>query len=224
MAYLHKPVEILEYDEDAFPFSELVREHLNVYDLSRLGELIETTGVFDREHDQSTWAHSRFYEIGDTFHETYRAFIRDFVEPLFGEPVVFQRMPSIRIHLPGNVAVGEFHRDAEYNHGAAAVNFWVPLTPAWGNNSIWIEQDGEMSAPSLAPGEVLVFDGVGLYHGNKLNDTGATRVSFDVRIVPQSKFVASEKKSVNMGVEMDIGGYYTTLGAATPAVLERTPR
>jgi hypothetical protein len=42
--------------------------------------------------------------------------------------------------------------------------------------------------------------------------------------VPQSKFVASEKKSVNMGVEMDIGGYYTTLGAATPAVLERTPR
>ena len=52
MAYLHEPVEILEYDEDAFPFRQLVREHLNVYDLSRLGELIETTGVFERENER----------------------------------------------------------------------------------------------------------------------------------------------------------------------------
>jgi hypothetical protein len=222
MAYLNEPVEILDYEEDAFPFRELVREHLNVYDLSRLGELVDTAGVFDREHDQSTWVHKRFYEIGETFHETYRSFIRDFVQPLFGEPVVFQRMPTFRVHLPSNVAVGEFHRDSDYNHGAAAVNFWVPLTPTWGNNSIWIEQeDGEMSPPSLAPGQVLVFDGVGLYHGNKINDTGATRVSFDIRIVPESQFVPSEKQSVNMGVRMEIGGYYTTLEHAGVAVEQR---
>ena len=195
MAHLNEPVEILDYDETAFPFRELVREHLNVYDLSRLHELVHADGVFQRENDQSTWAHRRFYEIG--------------------EPVVFQRIPTFRVHLPGNVAVGEFHRDTEYHHLPAAVNFWLPLTPTSGNNSVWIEQDGDMAAPSLGPGQVLAFDGVGLYHGNKLNDTSHTRVSFDVRIVPESKFVPSEEGSVNTGVKMVIGGYYATL-AATP--------
>lgn len=221
MAYLNAPVEIFEYDEARFPFQRLVREHLNVYDLSRLHELIEATAVFDRQHDQSTWAHRRFYEIGGGFHETYRSFIRDFVAPLFGEPVVFQKMPTFRVHLPGNVAVGEFHRDSDYNHSPAAVNLWIPLTETWGNNSVWIEQDDEMTAPALVPGQVLVFDGVGLYHGNKVNDTDRTRVSFDVRVVPQSTFVASEKRSVNTAVKMDIGGYYEKLDDV-PAVPSQT--
>lgn len=224
MAYLNAPVEIVDYDEDAFPFRRLVREHLNVYDLSRLNELIDVDGVFERRTDQSTWAHRRFYEIGDKFHETYRAFVRDFVAPLFGEAVVFQRMPTFRVHLPGNVAVGEFHRDTDYNHSSAAVNLWIPLTPTWGNNSVWIEQDGEMAAPSLVPGQILLFDGVGLVHGNKLNDTDRTRVSFDIRVVPQSKFVPSGKKSVNMGVKMEIGGYYELLDDARTSSLASRAR
>jgi ectoine hydroxylase-related dioxygenase (phytanoyl-CoA dioxygenase family) len=220
MAYLNAPVEIVDYDEGAFPFRQLVREHLNVYDLSRLHELIQVEGVFKRENDQSTWAHRRFYEIGEGFLDTYRSFIREFAEPLFGEELVYQRMPSFRVHLPDNLAVGEFHRDADYNHMPAAVNLWIPLTPTWGNNSVWIEQDDEMTAPSLAPGQALLFDGVGLYHGNKLNDTGKTRVSFDIRVVPRSKFVPSGKKSVNTGVSMDIGGYYETLDAVPAPALE----
>jgi ectoine hydroxylase-related dioxygenase (phytanoyl-CoA dioxygenase family) len=60
----------------------------------------------------------------------------------------------------------------------------------------------------MSYGQVLQFDGANLMHGNRLNDTFQTRVSFDFRVVDIEKFKPSGKGSINMNSKFDIGGYF----------------
>ena len=38
-------------------------------------------------------------------------FIQKVIKPRFGEEIVYQKIPTFRVHLPNNVSVGEFHKD-----------------------------------------------------------------------------------------------------------------
>jgi hypothetical protein len=114
------------------------------------------------------------------------------------------------VHLKDNVAVGEFHRDGDYNHPQGERNYWLPLTPAWDTNTVWIESGGPGSyrPANAVPGEFVQFDAVNTVHGNYTNDTGATRVSFDFRCIPLDDYEETEKVTVNAGRRLVIGDYY----------------
>ena len=60
-------------------------------------------------------------------------------------------------------------------------------------------------------GEFYMCDGANLSHGNKKNETGSTRVSFDFRVLPKSKYTTTDKKSVTQGMSFKIGEYYEEL-------------
>ena len=60
-------------------------------------------------------------------------------------------------------------------------------------------------------GEVLVFSGANLLHGNKINKTRETRVSVDFRLVDPSKFVNNDGLSVNGITSFTLGGYFEKL-------------
>jgi hypothetical protein len=204
----------LDYEVDKYPFPEVIRSWLGVERLEDIHEGVDYE-VFTRETDQSTEFHRRLYEIGDDFYDVYRRFLVDVARPFFGEDLIYQRIPSFRIHLPGNVAVGEFHRDRDYSHGEGEINFWLPVSRAWDTNSVWIETSegaSDFQPYDVEVGQVLVFDGVNLAHGNKLNETGKTRVSFDFRVIPKSQYrPRHEAQSVNTGVRFEIGGYFEEL-------------
>ena len=206
--------QTLDYDVHKYRFPEIIRSWLGVDRLDEIHKGVEYD-VFTRETDQSTEFHRRLYEIGDDFDNVYRSFLADAVRPFIGEDLIYQRIPSFRIHLPDNVAVGEFHRDRDYAHGEGEINFWLPVTPAWDTNSIWIEsrEGAEDFRPyDVHVGQVLVFDGVNLAHGNRLNETGKTRVSFDFRVIPRSQYrPRHDAQSINMGVRFEIGGYFDEL-------------
>ena len=73
--------------------------------------------LFDREHDQSTIWHKCFYEMireDKSFDDSYTDFLHDIIKPRFGEEIVYQKIPTFRVHLPNNVSVGEFHKDKHY--------------------------------------------------------------------------------------------------------------
>jgi hypothetical protein len=202
---------VIRYDLGEYAFAAVVADHLNVRDLSRCHELVEYA-LFTRETDQRTVFHRRFYGIGNRFFEIYGRFVKRVAEPFIGEPVVYQRIPTFRVHLPENVGVGEFHRDRDYNHQPSEINFWLPLTDAWDSNSIYIESaEGreDYQPQAVRYGEVLVFDGANLKHGNHVNRTGCTRVSFDFRVIPKSRYVDSDRTSVNTNVPFKVGGYFT---------------
>ena len=75
-----------------------------------------------------------------------------------------------------------FHRDRDYAHNVNEVNFWLPVTRAFDTNTIWIEsEEGKEDFQPLecGVGESWMFNGCHLKHGNKINTTEQTRVSFD---------------------------------------------
>jgi len=211
--YLPTPYKIV-YDTEKFPFKEVVKEMLQVDSLERLHEL-EDYDVLEREKDQSTKWHRAYYDtFSEKFYPLYVKFVDHLKERFEYDSIIYQRIPTFRAHLVDNLAVGEWHRDRYYNHGESEVNFWTPFTNAYDTNTIWTES--KEGAEDFMPydvkyGEVLVFSGANLLHGNKINKTRETRVSVDFRLVDPSKFVNNEGLSVNGITSFTLGGYFEKL-------------
>ncbi|WIM94452.1 hypothetical protein ACTOB_006476 [Actinoplanes oblitus] len=201
------------YDQDRFPFVRRVRDMFGDADLARIDE---SCAVHPKPGttDQATEAHARFYAEFDSIRGLYHDFLRTHVLPLFTGDVCVQAVPTFRVCPPGGVAVSTFHRDADFHHQPGTVNFWLPLTRAFGTNSIWIESApgrADYQPVELVPGEVLQFDAINLRHGNLANDTGACRVSFDFRVIPLDRFQDTGLSTVTSATPMRIGAYYMVM-------------
>jgi hypothetical protein len=166
----------------------------------------------DRDDQQSPW-HKAFYDAWATSAQLpalFAGFVRAQVARWVAEPFYWQAVPTFRVQLPGNVAVGTFHTDADYHHPAGEVSFWVPLTAAHDSSSVWIEgDDGLLHAPSVGPGQVVEFSAVSRRHGNQPNGTGRSRVSFDFRCLPVRLLPEVEgPPSEHYRLRFVPGGYY----------------
>lgn len=198
---------VFRYSRMVYPFRKLVEEYLQREDL----EGIEADcGPVTRETDQASALVRKLYLIGDEFHGLYRRFVMEVIRPMSREPILFQRIPNFRIQFPGNVAVGEFHRDRDYGHSRKELNFLVPFTEARGTAAVWAESEdgkGDFEPRNLGYGEVLAFAGANLKHGNKPNATGKNRLSMDFRILRMSDYEPG-KKTVNTDMRFVIGSYW----------------
>ena len=91
------------------------------------------------------------------------------------------------------------------------LNYFLPLTKAYGTNTIWAETEedlGDFQEIRANYGECVEWSATKLTHGNKQNLTSLTRVSFDFRIIPKSRYVESEHLTINTKIPFGIGGYY----------------
>jgi hypothetical protein len=201
---------IYEYDTSVYNFRKKISQILEVEDLENL-HTQQSYEVFTQKTDQSSQWHKKFYENSSQLSDLYFQFVKEFIQPLFNGKLVFQKIPTFRVHLVGNLSVGEFHRDKDYHHLTTEINFWIPFTNAYSTNTIWMEsQEGlnDLRPIEVKCGEMLQFDGANLLHGNRLNDTLTTRVSMDFRVIPYSKFVPSDKSSIYTNKKFDIGNYF----------------
>lgn len=172
--------------------------------------------LFEIGKDSSTNLHQSFYDkyrSGWPELETiYEKFIKEFVSKEFDEDFLYQSFPTVRFHIPGNVAVGRFHTDAEFGHPEGEINFIIPLTDSSDTASIWVESEpgkNDFEPIRLRIGTLIMFDGNHLTHGNKVNETGSTRVSMDFRILPLSKYDEhNSKESITTKTKYIEGQYY----------------
>ena len=210
-----------EYNIDLYPFRQIVSEWFDVDNISKLHE-IKKYNLFDREHDQSSKWHKVFYEKireDNSFNELYVKFLTDFVKPWYEEEIVYQKIPTFRVHLVGNVAVGDWHKDRDYRNldwakKVKELNYYVPLTAAYNTNTIWAEtsEDKKDFEPMEANyGECIEWGASWLTHGNKVNETTVSRVSFDFRVIPKSRYIESNHLTINTKTPFNIGGYYEVL-------------
>lgn len=127
---------------------------------------------------------------------------------LSGPGYYLQGTPNIRIHRPfDQTSVIPFHSDLLYGHSLDEINYWVNLTPVFDTNSLWLapiektetlHQDLKQNRLSLAEFEAkaraqaapIEAAGPGIHsfccarvHGSVLNETDATRVSLDLRVL-----------------------------------------
>ena len=63
----------------------------------------------------------------------------------------YQAKPSLRVQVPGAKGI-RFHRDVEYMHQTGEVNWWLPITPTYGSNTLMLE-----SAPDADDFQPLVL-------------------------------------------------------------------
>ena len=209
----------LAYSIDKYNFYETIKNWLDVNSLEKIHihDDFLYNEKFERKNDQSTIYHKRYYERENPFFELYEDFIKDEIRPLYDEPIVYQKIPNIRLHFPGNVAVGEWHRDRNYRDPSWAaevkeLNYYLPFTKAFSTNTIWAESEEDkkdFSPMECEYGEYYKWDASNLLHGSKDNTTDITRVSVDFRVISKSNFKPLETVgSINTKTKFDIGGYY----------------
>lgn len=213
----------LTYSTEQYNFHQLISAALGCENLEQIHNSsdFKYTEKFERANDQSTHYHQLYYTLArtETFQELYTEFIKDIVKPEFGTEVVYQTIPTFRLHFPGNIAVGEFHRDRNYRDESWAkrvkeYNFFLPFTSAYGTNTIWVESEEgkEDFSPMLCEyGQTVMWDGSNLLHGNKTNIETTTRVSVDFRVMSKDSYEPSTHGSINTKTRFEIGGYYSLI-------------
>lgn len=187
--------EILKYDTSAYPFREIIAGYIGRDDLEDLQATYDDDPSLDnslyKNMEQSPVFKAMYSGLksteGKAFYALYERFVREVIRPQYDGPIYYQTKPSHRILFADVPGQSRFHRDADYGHDPAEVNYWVALTPAFGTNTFWIESEygkQDYRPVEARPGQYARFRGSTLSHGAKNNETGKSRVSFDFRVIP----------------------------------------
>ncbi len=218
MLFHHKK---LKFDKKKFDFDQILKDLFKVNELENLHKafFIED-GIKPISRDTHTQPHKIFYDKINNgwpyFENLYKNFINNFVLDTLGkERVYYQTYPNFRISFPGNVAVSTWHKDSDSEnlHPLGEINFFLPATKSFDTNTLWIESEPgkeDFSPIDLRFGEILMFNGGECTHGNKTNDTGKTRISFDFRIMPLENYNPDHKaRTRTKNLEFKPGQYYS---------------
>ena len=144
--------KIIDYDIEIYNFKKIIEELYSCKDLQLLhnssNEKYET--IFQAGKDSDTVYHKMFYDKMRSgwpqFLDCYKKFIKEVIMPIMGvDEVIYQTWPSFRVRLPGNVAVGGWHRDSDYHHPPGEINFIVAVTSMFESNTTITEsEEGNM--------------------------------------------------------------------------------
>jgi hypothetical protein len=154
---------------------------VRVEDLPRLHELGRTA---------DEWS-SLFIErhVDATFRQAYEIVAARFAE-LFvaAHDVLFQKRPALRTQFPGAIILARHRDGGVQGHQDEETNVWAPMVPVKESSTIWIQDEENGLRPWVCDvGEALVFPGAILEHESHPNETDATRVSLDFRLLPAEK-------------------------------------
>merc|ERR1712008_377688 len=136
---------------------------------------------------------------------------------------IIQASPVLRVVMPSEHFATIPHRDCEYGHIPEELNFWLPLSPVWGSNSLFAESfpgRRDFQAFEGDVGDMFRWWGNRCQHYAEANNTGSTRVTLDFRVIPRcfwdaSEAVGSVAKAVETrtrwhGGSMCNGSYYAS--------------
>jgi hypothetical protein len=215
-------MKIINYDTNRYYFADLVG---SLYDtsLDQLDNEDQKTNLIEGS-DTKTAFHKKFYERIDAdggwpeFINLYQAFVREVIFPMFeDDELLYQKYPGIRFCRPGAKAVYRWHSDGDshHRHPLGEVNIFLPLTKCFGNNSVWVESIpglGDFSPLEMEYGQFMMGYWNQCRHGNKDNDSGVTRVSFDFRVMPSFAYnPESQMASCTTKQKFIIGEYYDVM-------------
>ena len=168
---------------------------------------------------------ARPFVEGGVLHTTYLRLLREVVLPAVQSKlgcnvgILYQKEPNFRCHLPGTGhLLVKKHCDADYHHSPNEVNFWLPLTPCYSTNTLWSESSpgvGDFHPFQLVPGQIMQFYGNQCVHYTMPNETDATRMSIDFRVIPLDHYIERYPKSHRRDGQARFapGAYFGTMDA-----------
>lgn len=207
-----------QYDTKQWCFREMVQTFLDFEDLAKIHEKHRFAERLQKGTDQNQPLHRKFYDAMDSnpaFIEMYTDFIKEVIAPRYEDEIIYQRFPTFRVAQPDNVGTFGWHKDSDYNHSPAEVNYYLPVTRGYDTNTIWHESKPgleDFKPMDVEYGDIVEWDGANCMHGTKTNETGDTRVSFDFRVMTLKDYeLYPPKSSITKGTSFEIGGYFGRL-------------
>lgn len=214
------------YDIEKYNFRKFFEEKLNIL-LENFHKDYIIEYEDDAKHHTDNPLYDKLYSYIRTseFEILWNDFIQDVIKPILNsEEIVYQKLPSIKVHPPkyqGNFEHRDnnFHTDGDkYWHPKFETNFWLPLTETDEWNTLWVEEDGETQPQVLSYGEFIQFDGQSRAHGTiNNNKSNFTRMSLDFRgctiedydeTILTDEVMTSKKVPVKQKDWFSIGNYY----------------
>ena len=216
------------YDIEKYPFGDVLNNLFNLNSLEKLHTEVSSLKGFNGDvgKDSQSLIHNTFYNnIKNEESELRKLWDKFLVNVVLKnykskEKFIVQKLPNIRIHIPGAKAINRWHCDSDkdHNHPIGEINCILPLTKMYGSNSVWREsrpQLGDFLPFELNVGDLVYWNGNTCIHGNKVNETDMTRVSFDFRIISRDNYdnmvlkqLNKNVKTATMGTKFLIGAYY----------------
>lgn len=202
------------YSTIDFPFRENL-ENLYGCELNTIHLSLGNFEKFERNNDQSTILHKVFYSnYPKIIKPIYEDFINNFIAEIISpHKFYYQMIPTFRVGLPGNVFVGEYHKDTSYNHKGYEINFNLGLSNYKGQAALKTEiapKSNEFITLECPYGEIFSFDHIDCLHGSDLNKSNETMVSFDFRLALDELYFESEASSINLKTSFKPGSYFSS--------------
>jgi hypothetical protein len=172
----------------------------------------------------------RFIDTDKRFNDIYYSFINEHIKPIYGidGKIVVQKTPNLRISFPKMTALGKrreedekdniigLHKDSDFGHHEEEINIIIPVTNMFETNSIYYEpyvnsnlSKNQYLNLNIKTSEYFTVKFNQLLHYNKINETGATRISLDFRIIPYDKYM-NNIDTFN-GTKFELGKYYIVI-------------
>tara|TARA_A100001011_G_scaffold363972_2_gene414298 strand:- start:691 stop:1362 length:672 start_codon:yes stop_codon:yes gene_type:complete len=219
---------LIKYDIEKYNFQKILCDEFDVDDLNLLhnnlnSDYIPKDGIGGLSNDTHSKFHNSFYKKLNSgwkeFDNTWSLFLIDIIKPFFKNEseIIYQSYPSFRIQYPKSKAVTTWHCDNDKNHQHPIdeINIMVPVTKMFSTNAVWRESLpglGDFSPMELDIGDVAIWNGNRCRHGNKPNDTGLTRISFDFRVLPAVSYDENYSAgSATTGKKFIVGEYYSKI-------------
>jgi len=144
-----------------------------------------------------------FVDNNNLFNEIYYKFIEEYIKPFYGNKIIVQKTPNLRISFPNATAIGKnknettndiigIHKDSDFGHHEDEINFIIPITET---NSLYYEPSPYSNEKyenyinlKLNTNEFFIGKFNKLLHFNRINKTEFTRFSLDFRIIPYESY------------------------------------
>jgi hypothetical protein len=189
-----------QYDTNIYKIEKAVSDLFGVEDLTKIHELdlsLTKDKPLTQDLEAETYFHKKFYaKLNSGWPELmnpFTSFVQNEITKLIKGPFLYQKTPTFRVHVPNQTAVSKWHYDGDPNHGHPdwEINVQIALTEMKDSSATWTETVpglGDYYPMNLKTGEYALFDGNRCVHGNYINKTEKTRVSFDFRVIPCKKY------------------------------------
>lgn len=224
----------LDQLHDLLQTNQIPEEELIYQSQTKILGKNDRKSIFIKKFHQYIDSENREPVNNKTFTEIYHEFIKKYISSMFPneKSLVIQKTPNIRFSFPNNVAIGSnalnengtpidpqgiigLHKDADFGHHFTEQNFIIPITDMFDTNSfyynpnIYREVDDYINV-SLKKNKFFTGYLNQWSHYNRENQTGKTRISFDLRIMPYSSYKKYENYFIGTKFELD-KGYYSLL-------------
>jgi|TARA_R110001592_G_scaffold212759_1_gene465262 sporadic carbohydrate cluster protein (TIGR04323 family) len=204
----------LDYDLKKYPWNEWILETIQqinprVKDMTTINELITPEEAWKIQE----FVQNSFKDV--VYQKRFEDFAEEYGSKLLGTTdYLIKRQPTLNLVIPDQVSLKRrlpFHQGIWYNNGTGMRTIWMPITPAYDSNSMYVIDTDESrkitqetidkkysledfekvceqyARPvNLNPGQCHLFHQEHI-HGNINNTTGKCRLAIDWHLLPKGE-------------------------------------